>query len=130
VAYLAGSEIGTIAFTTAGKPMKLLLRPDRTKLRASRDDLSYVMLQVVDATGLLVPDATIPVRFSVTGAGELAAVGNANPKDVASFRQPRRDTFHGECVAVVRPTGKPGSVEVKAEAAGLEGAAMTLEVVG
>ena len=130
VAYQGGSEIGSIVFATVGKAKKLVLRPDRTKLRASRDDLSYVMVQVVDAAGLPVPDAVIPVRFSVTGAGELAAVGNANPKDVASFRQPRRDTFHGECVAVVRPTGKPGSIEVKAEAAGLEGAALTLEVAG
>ena len=130
VTYQGGSEIGRITFTTAGKAQKLVLRPDRAKLRASRDDLSYVMVQVVDTAGQLVPDAVIPVRFSVTGAGELAAVGNANPKDVASFRQPRRDTFHGECVAVVRPTGKPGSVEVKVEAAGLEGAALTLEVAG
>jgi beta-galactosidase len=55
-------------------------------------------------------------------------VGNANPKDAASFRQPKRNTFHGECLLVVRPTGKQGSVEVKAEALGLESASLTLEV--
>ena len=107
-----------------------MLRPDRTNLKKTRDDLSYVMVQVVDEAGRLVPDAVIPVSFTVTGAGELAALGNANPKDVASFRQPRRNTFHGECVLVVRPTGKQGSVEVKAEALGLEGASLTLEVAG
>ena len=66
------------------------------------------------------PDAVVPVSFAVSGAGEIAAVGNANPKDVASFRQPRRDTFHGACVVMVRPTGKPGSIEVRAESPGLE----------
>ena len=130
VAYEGGSEIGTITFTTAGKAHKLLLRPDRAKLKATRDDLSYVMVQVVDEAGRLVPDAVAPVSFAVSGAGEMAAVGNANPKDVASFRQPRRDTFHGECVVVVRPTGKPGAIEVKAEAPGLESASLTLEVSG
>jgi beta-galactosidase len=130
VAYRGGGKIGSIAFTTAGKANRLVLRPDRTKLKETRDELSYVMVQVVDAAGRLVPDAVIPVSFAVTGVGELAAVGNANPKDVASFRQPRRNTFHGECVLVVRPTGRRGPVEVRAEALGLEGASLTLEVAG
>ncbi len=140
VAYQDEAKIGDITFTSTGKPHKLALRPDRIKLKATRDDLSYVMVQVVDEAGRLVPDAVIPVSFSVTGAGELAAVGSANPKDNASFRQPRRNTFHGECVLVVRPSGKPdsikigsvnkGLIEITAAAEGLQGASLTLEVAG
>ena len=128
VAYQGGNEIGNITFATVGKPAKLVLRPDRSRLKATRDDLSYVLVQVVDEADRLVPDAVIPVSFSVAGAGELAAVGSANPKDVSSFRQPRHKTYHGECVAVVRPGGIPGSVQIKAEAPGLESASVTLEV--
>jgi beta-galactosidase len=130
VAYEGGREIGSITFTTTGKPHKLVLTPDRPKLKSSRDDLSYVMVQVVDEAGRLVPDAVVPVSFAVTGAGEIAAVGNANPKDVASFRQPRRDTFHGTGAVVARPTGKTGTIEVRAESPGLESTAVQLEVVG
>jgi beta-galactosidase len=130
VAYESGSEIGAISFITAGKPHKLMLTPDRPNLKANRDDLSYVMVQVVDESGRPVPDAVVPVSFAATGAGEIAAVGNANPKDVASFRQPLRDTFHGECVVVVRPTGKPGVIEVRAESPGLESASVTMQVTG
>jgi beta-galactosidase len=126
VAYQNGSEIGSFALTTAGKAHKLMLTPDRPKLKASRDDLSYIMVQVVDDEGALVPDAVVPVSFAVSGAGEIAAVGNANPKDVASFRQPHRKTFHGVCLVVVRPTGKPGQIEVRADSPGLEGATMQL----
>jgi beta-galactosidase len=128
VAYQGGSEIGDLTFTTASRPHKLQLSPDRTTLKPTRDDLSYVLVQVVDEAGRLVPDAVVPVGFSVSGAAEISAVGNANPKDVASFRQPRRDTFHGECVVIVRPTGKPGTIEIKAEAPGLEGASVSLMV--
>jgi beta-galactosidase len=119
VAYESGHEIGSIAFTTVGKARKLKMTADRPKMKPSRDDLSYVMVSVVDDEGRLVPDAVVPVSFAVSGAGEIAAVGNANPKDVASFRQPRRDTFHGTCVVVVRPNGKPGPIEVRAESPGL-----------
>jgi beta-galactosidase len=126
VAYENGGEIGSVALTTAGKAHKLMLTPDRPKLKASRDDLSYIMVQVVDDEGALVPDAVVPVSFAVSGAGEIAAVGNANPKDVASFRQPHRKTFHGVCLVVVRPTGKPRQIEVRADSPGLEGATMQL----
>jgi beta-galactosidase len=130
VAYQGGNEIGNISFTTAGKAHKLVLTPDRTKLNASRDDLSYVMAQVVDEEGRLLPDAVVPVSFNVSGGGELAAVGSANPKDVASFRQPHHRTYHGTCVLVVRPTGNPGRIGVRAEAPGLESATVELEVTG
>lgn len=128
VAYESGHEIGTITFATAGRAHKLILAPDRSRLKTSRDDLSYVMAQVVDEEGRPVPDAVVPVSFVVSGAGELAAVGNANPKDVASFRQPRRDTFHGICAVIVRPTGKTGAIEVRAESPGLEAAMVQLSV--
>lgn len=128
VAYEAGKEIGDLTFTTTGRAHKLQLRPDRTSMKPTSDDLSYVLVQVVDEAGRMVPDAVVPVSFSVSGAAEIAAVGNANPKDVASFRQPRRNTFHGECVVVVRPTGTPGAADVKAEAPGLEAASVALTV--
>ncbi|MGB9485721.1 MAG: glycoside hydrolase family 2 TIM barrel-domain containing protein [Terriglobia bacterium] len=128
VALAGGREIGTIAFTTAGKAHRLSLTPDRGKIRASRDDLSYVMVQVVDEAGRPVPDAVAPVSFAVSGAGEIAAVGNANPKDVASFRRPWRNTFHGACMVVVRPTGNKGAVELRATSPGLESARVQLQV--
>jgi len=62
--------------------------------------------------------------------GEIAAVGNANPKDVASFRELSRNTFHGTCVAVVRPAGKPGAIEVRADSPELRYATMRLDVTG
>ena len=128
VAYENGGEIGNIQFATAGKAHKLVLNPDRSKLKASRDDLSYVMVQVLDEHGRPLPDAVVPVTFAVSGAGQIAAVGNANPKDVASFFQPRRDTFHGACLLIIRPSGDPGIVEVRAESPMLESATVRLEV--
>jgi beta-galactosidase len=128
IAYEGGNEIGTISFTTAGKPHKLQLSADRKDMIASRDDLSYVMIEVVDEQGRLVPDAVVPVSFSVTGAGELAGVGSANPKDVASFRKPNHRTFHGTCAIVIRPTGKPGVIDIAVESPGLGSTTTQLHV--
>ena len=76
------------------------------------------------------PDAVVPVSFAISGVGEIAAVGNANPKDVASFRKPRCETFQGNCVVVVRPTGGAGQIKLRAESLELGAAEVQLNVGG
>jgi beta-galactosidase len=83
---------------------------------------------VLDKTGALVPDAVVPVRISIGGAAELAAVGTAHPKDVYSFRQSRLKTFHGRCLAIVRPAGIAGAATVRAQADGLADAAIVVRM--
>jgi beta-galactosidase len=125
-AYEGGTEIANIAFTTTGEPYKLIMTADRPRLQASRDDLSYVMLTVTDKQGRVVPDPIVPVNFTLTGAGEIAGIGNGNPKQVMSFRQPRHMTFLGACTVVVRPLGRPGQIELTASSPGLVGYTLSL----
>jgi len=87
-----------------------------------------VTLEVLDQAGELAPDAVVPVTFSISGAAELAAVGTANPKDVGSFRQLRPKTFHGRCLAIVRPKGVAGVVTVRAQAEGLAPASIVVQI--
>ncbi len=127
IAMKNGKEIAVLAFKTAGKPARLALRADRVQIRANRNALSYVTVEVLDQEGNVVPDAAVAVNFSLKGPAELAGVGNANPRDMASFRQPRRTTFRGRCLAVVRPVGGPGAVTLRAEAVGLTAASVAIE---
>ena len=114
-----GKETAVAEFKTAGIAKRIRLIADRAKIKADRNDLSYVTVEVTDEQGQLVPNAEIPIQFSITGEGQIAAVGNANPTDVASFHNGKRKTFHGRCLAIVRPTGKVGPIELKATAEGL-----------
>ena len=78
--------------------------------------------------GRVVPDAALQVTFEIRGAGQLAAVGNGNPHNVDSFTQPRRYTWHGKALAILRPARKPGNVTLTATAHGLRPALLTLQV--
>lgn len=115
-----GKVVAETSLETTGPAKKLRLTADRPHIRADRNDLSYVTVEVVDAEGRRVPDAEVPVRFSVSGTGELAGQASAVPNKPASFKTPRRETYQGRCLAILRPKGAAGSITLRAEADGLE----------
>ncbi len=121
IALKDGKEMGTKILKTTGKPSKIRLTADRSELKASRNDLSYVSIEITDEAGNLVPDASLPVQFAVEGVGEMAAVENGNPTDMKSFHTPQVNSFNGRCLVILRPTGTSGEIKLKAESAGLEG---------
>jgi beta-galactosidase len=81
------------------------LRSDVASLAPSRGSLAYVLVEVVDAQGRLLPDAIVPVTFDIAGTAELAGVANGNARNVHSFKQPRIYTFHGKALAILRSAG-------------------------
>jgi len=114
-----GKQTGAVEFKTAGAPRRLLLKADRVNIKSSRNDLSYVQVEVVDDKNQVVPMAAIPIKFSISGVGELAAAGSASPTELASFHSSETKTFEGRCLAIVRPKGKAGKIILKATADGM-----------
>jgi beta-galactosidase len=126
IALKDGKEMGSKVLKTTGKPAKMRLTADRSELKASRNDLSYVTVEITDDAGNIVPDANLPIQFKVEGAGELAAVENGNPTDLKSFRTQKVNSFHGKCLAILRPTGTSGEIKLKAESDGLLGSELVV----
>jgi beta-galactosidase len=122
-----GRVVAQTELKTTEAPKQLKLTVDRNTIRADRNDLCYVTVEVVDADGRRVPNAEIPVRFSVSGAGELAAQASSSPKDAASFEAPVRKTYEGRCLAILRPKGDAGKITLKAEADGLKAATVIVK---
>ena len=123
-----GQETGRVTLATASVPHHIRLTADRKALEAGPDDLAYLTAEVVDVQGRVVPNAALALSFQVSGAGNLVAVGNGNPTDMASFQQPRRTTYRGRCLAIIRPTDHKGTITVKASAAGLQAGDVSLRV--
>jgi beta-galactosidase len=115
-----GKETDSIEFKTTGLPNRIRLTADRTTINGNRNDLSYIMVEIVDDKGQVVPTAEIAIRFFISGAGEITAAGNANPTDLSSFKNPERKTFRGRCLVIIRPTSGNGTINLKATANGLQ----------
>jgi len=120
-------ETETTELKTAGTPAAIRLIADRANIQANKNDLSYVMVEVIDQKGQVVPNTAIPIQFSIAGSGEIAAVGSANPKEMASFQQPVRTTYDGRCLVIVKSIGKQGNIQLKASATGLRGASLQIQ---
>jgi len=125
-----GKEAASKELKTTGTPVKVKLTADRIKINASRNDLSYVKVEITDAQGIVIPDANIPVTYTVSGDGERAGSGNACPDDMESFNSPVCKTYHGRALAILRPleNKKKGTITLRAEADGLAGGEISITV--
>lgn len=130
VASLAGKEIARKSLATVGKPAALRLKSDVRSLTTGRDDLAHILVEVIDTQGRIVPDAVVKVEFVVEGAGALAGVANGNPHNADSYKRPRRWTWHGQALAILRPAKEAGSLSLTATANGLKPARISLPVTG
>ncbi len=122
-----GKAVDSVILETAGKPAGIQLVADRAHIHDSRNDLAYITAEVVDAKGHVVPNAALPLHFSIAGNGEILATGNADPSGAASFQQPEHQTFEGKCLIIVRPKGKAGKIILKAEGEGLTAGEVVVE---
>jgi beta-galactosidase len=121
-----GKETNAVTLKTSGAPKHIRLIADRINIHADRNDLSYVSVEIKDENGQVVPYATLPAQFSISGAGEIAGVGNGSASETAGFKQPAVNTMNGKCLAIVRPTGTSGAITLKAAVQGLATAQVTI----
>lgn len=123
-----GNEVVRQSLKTAGKPVALNLVAETETVKTCGNDLVYFNIEVVDSDGNLVPNAELPVDFTIEGNGNLQAVANGNPKDMKSFQQPRVNTFRGKCQLIVRPGDDGEEITVTATSKGLENGFSTVGI--
>jgi beta-galactosidase len=127
VAYKNGKQVAVDEIRTAGAPARLRLVPDRTKISADGQDLSFVTVRIEDKDGNLCPLAANLIQFKVEGAGKIKAVDNGNAASVEPFQASQRTAFNGLALLIVRSkAGQAGRIQVTAASDGLQTAAASL----
>lgn len=125
VTYADGKETGRTTLISAKGPVRLSVRADRQVIRADDTDLCYVEILLTDERGVVNPMADRPIKASVTGCGELKALGTGNPTSTERFTDGRFTSFGGRAMAVIRPTGA-GEITLKVQAEGLDEQVITI----
>ena len=122
-------EESSVILKTSAAPASIRITPDRNRIAASKQDLSYVNIEILDKDGNIVPDANLPIQIKFSGEGSVIASGNGGYDDMESFRSLTPKTFRGKAVAIVQPNGKAGSIELSVSAEGLKGAKTIIEAI-
>jgi len=123
-----GREIDAVCETT-GVPASLRLTADRTRLMADNVDLAVVKVEVVDANGHIVPDATNKITFKLSGPAKLLGVGNGDPSCHEPDKANSRSAFNGLAQAILQTTDVSGEIELLAESASLRECRITLKTM-
>lgn len=123
VAYKDGVCIGESVMRTAGEAKKVSLSLD--PYSDPSDDIFFVQADVVDANGVRDPLSMKLVRFSIEGDGEIAGVGNGNPRSYRAFSGQEYEMYFGKCVVAIRRTGN-GKIKIEAQTEGLEPARLII----
>ncbi|MGZ3756295.1 MAG: beta-galactosidase GalB [Mucilaginibacter sp.] len=127
IAYNTDGSIATsTSIKTAGKPFRIVLKPDISSVKADGQDLTYVTVSVVDQDGNLCPLADNAINFTVNGGGFLRAVDNGNPASEEPFQASTRKAFFGKCMAIVQSNGRAGEIKIKANSPGLLGVSVSI----
>ena len=131
VAYQHGRKWAEDVVKTTGAPARVLLAADRAALTADGSDLSFVTVTIADQGGLLVPRSRNRVKFEIAGPGEIVAVDNGDATSFEPFQASERSACNGLALVIVRTkAGEPGVITLKAQAAGLTAAEITLTSAG
>lgn len=114
-----GKEVERSELRTAGPVAGLRLKADRGEIRADGQDLAYVDVESIDATGAFQPTGDQTVTFSVEGPGSIAAVASGDYSMLQSYQGNQRRLFQGRAQVVVRSSRRAGEVVVRAAVEGL-----------
>jgi beta-galactosidase len=124
--YKDGKQVMTAKRETTGRATKLVMKADRQEIAADGEDVAMFDVEVQDAQGRVVPDASNEVAFRVTGSGNLIGVGNGDPTSHESDKGTSRKAFSGLCMAIVQSKKESGSITVEATSPSLAPASVTI----
>jgi beta-galactosidase len=130
--------VSEASHTTAGAPAALRLSVKDgvgaapaggagVALLAGCNDAALLQVEVLDAHGVLCPNASVPVSFTVSAPlARIAGTANGDPSGQLASAAAERPTFHGLVMAVVLGGTDIGTATVTASAPGFPAVSLPL----
>jgi beta-galactosidase len=123
-----GKVAATYELRTAGPAAQIQLTVDKNSIVNDWNDVAFVNATVLDAQGVVVPNAENLINFKVQGAGFVAAVDSANSNSHEPYQASQRQAFQGICLALIKANANRGKIKVTATSTNLRSASLELTV--
>lgn len=115
-----GREVNPQILETVEKPYCIRLTADRTELPADGQSLVFVIAEITDRKGRVVPIADNLLDFTLKGSGTLLATCSADLTDCTAYILSQRRAWKGRVLAVVKSGKKTGELTLTVKAKGLK----------
>ena len=112
---------------TTGQASAIVLKPDRTKIRADNHDVSLVTVRIVDEKGRFVPTANDEITLTISDNGKIIGLCNGDPACPAAESCTTFPAFNGLAMVFIQSGFEAGPIKLKAEAQGLQSAEVVIE---
>ena len=121
-----GTVVAKDTLKTAGAAAALVLTADRASITADGRDLSFVEVDIVDAQGVIVPQANNRVDFTISGPGAIVGLDAGDSTNHDSYKGTSHAAFSGKLMAIVQSTATAGKVTLKATSGSLTGSSVDI----
>ena len=128
VARNGGKEVAVDELKSAGAAARIVLTTNRPELTPDFDSAAYVTAQVVDANGVVNPNANTAITFTLTGPGAVAAVDNGSNTSHELYQTNKCKVAQGQCIAIVKANAAGGGIMLKASAPGLADGSVSIAI--
>jgi beta-galactosidase len=122
-----GQIVAEQELKTASRPAKIVLSANKSNIENSWDDVVYIKATITDENDIPCLNADNKIKFSVEGAGVIAATDNADPTNTESFNSHERWAYKGSCIAIVKAKANSGTITITANSDNLKSATITLQ---
>lgn len=114
-------EGASTMLTTIGEATELRVVADKSKLIANGQDLSYILIELVDKMGNVVYDSQRKIQIATEGdGGYIIASGTASPNDMQSFQSLTPTLFNGRAMVIIRPGYHSGQIKLTVTSDGIK----------
>jgi len=121
-----GAVVAKDTLKTAGAAAALVMKADRGAITADGRDLSFVEVDIVDAQGVIVPQAKNQVDFTISGPGAIAGLDGGDSTNHDSYKGTSHAAFSGKLMAIVQATTTAGKITLKATSGSLTGSSVDI----
>lgn len=124
-----GKEVAIKSLKTAQKADVISLKADRETMIADGQDLCYVSVELVDASGVINPQSDQMLNFQLEGPGQIIGVDNGDLKDPSPYVAHQRKTWNGRALVVIKSDKSDGEIILKVSSENLPEASLKIKVI-
>lgn len=118
--YNGNKIVATKQLITSYKTTDILLKQDRTEIKADGQDLSHVAVQLCNKDGNPVQVDDRKLTVSVEGDGTFRGLDTGDLRRETPFGSNELKTYFGQALIIVQSTRKAGQIKVNIQVEGIE----------